>query len=259
MRQSAGMAWVETQSDSFTARHESGASEGAREVLDQLERFRAIVDHRFERAPGEVAVIIHSQPLQLAIAHPWLPLAQRLSAPAGRRYLAGWFTRGEVHVLAPDLLRRRASEVAGSREALARAPLHEYAHLVIGANNPDLPPPFNPRTVRRYLRWTWLCEGAAVWLSGQERHLGAAIARRLREGGRPTLPPARRDATLLGGAVFGLLEAARGPEACIELASRPLDEGGADAALERAFGAPTATVAREWQAWLEEIAAGARG
>src|SRR5438105_765546 len=35
----------------------------------------------------------------------------------------------------------------------------------------------------------WLAEGAAVYFSGQGRHLRAAIARRLREGGRPAFPP----------------------------------------------------------------------
>lgn len=245
--------WVETHSPSFTARHDASEAVGTREVLDQLEDFRAALEPRFDRTPGEVTVIVHSQYLQLAVAHPWMPLARMISAPAARRYFGGWFARDEIHVLAPDLLRRRASEVPGSREALERAPLHEYAHLVVGANNAQLPPPFTPGTFRRYVRWAWLSEGAATWLSGQERHLGAAVARRLREGGRPVLPPAARDATLLGGAVFGMLEAIRGAAACVELACRPLDPEGGEAALERAFAMPISTLSREWRGWLDEL------
>src|ERR671928_195607 len=93
----------------------------------------------------------------------------------------------------------RLEELRARREALALSPLHEYAHLVIGANNASFPPPFTTRTFSRYVRWAWLCEGAATHFSGQGRHLRAAIARRLREGARPAFPPAVRDATLLGG------------------------------------------------------------
>ena len=156
------MAWIETHSASFTARHESSATEEAREVLDGLERFRAELDGRFPETPGEVAVIIHSQYAQLVVAQPMLPLAQLVAAPASRRYFGGWFSAGEVHVLAPRLLRERASAVEGSRQALMLSPQHEYAHLVVGRNNADLPPPFTPRSLREYLRWAWLCEGAAT-------------------------------------------------------------------------------------------------
>ena len=51
----------------------------------------------------------------------------------------------------------------------------------------------------RYVRWAWLCEGAAVHFSGQGSYLRAAVARRLHEGDRPAFPPSARDATLLGG------------------------------------------------------------
>src|ERR671910_74345 len=111
-----------------------------------------------------------------------LPRPRMVAAPASRRYFAGWFTEADIHVLAPPALERRASKVPGSREALLLSPLHEYSHLVIGANNADLPPPFSPAAFRRYVRWAWLCEGGAVWLSGQTPYLRAAIVRRLREG-----------------------------------------------------------------------------
>jgi hypothetical protein len=246
--------WVETQSPSFTARHDSRSADGAREVLDDLERFRVHLERRFPGTPGDVAVVLHSHYAQLALAQPWLPLAQLSSAPAGRRYFGGWFAKGEIHVLSPQRLRDRASGVPGSREALRLAPRHEYVHLVVGRGNPDLPPPFNRRSFRGYLRWAWLCEGAATYFSGQQRHLRAAIARRLRDGPRPSLPPTARDAALLGGAVFSLLEEVAGADACVELTRSPLGKDQAEHVIERAFGRPLAVVTREWRDHLEGLA-----
>ena len=252
------MAWIETHSASFTARHESGDTQSAREVLDELERFRAELDGRFRETPGEVAVVIHAQYAQLVIAQPAVPLAQLVAAPASRRYFGGWFGAGEVHVLAPRLLRQRASAVEGSLQALMLAPRHEYAHLVVGRNNADLPPPFTPRTLREYVRWAWLCEGAATYLAGQHRHLRPAIARRLREGPRPSLPPSARDAPLLGGAVFALLEEAAGAAACVELACAPLADARPEQLLERSFGRRIGALGREWLAHLDEVVAAER-
>ena len=248
------MAWVETSSLSFTARHDSGQAESAQRVLDDLEDFRASLAGLFEHVPGGISVIIHPSPLMLALAAPWLPLARAVSAPAGRRYFAGWFSRGEVHVLAPPALERRASSVPGSREALQRSFRHEYAHLVLGANNASLPPPFSPSTFGRYVRMAWLCEGAATYLAGQVPLMRAAIARRLREGGRPAFPPRARDALVLGGTVFGMLERERGREACAELARTPATIGGAQA-IESAFGRPAAAVERGWADYLAALTA----
>lgn len=246
------MAWVETASLSFVARHESGQADAAQAVLDDLERFRAELEAVFERVPGEISVVIHPRPAMLALAAPWLPLARAVSAPAGRRYYAGWFARGEVHVLAPQALERRASGVAGSREALVLTPRHEYAHLVLGANNSSMPPPFSPGRFRRYVRNAWVCEGAAAHFAGQVPHLRPAVARRLREGGRPRFPPAPRDAFVLGGTVFGLLEREKGAEACVALAGAPLGSSG-EAMVERAFGRPAPEVARRWTDYLAEF------
>jgi hypothetical protein len=247
--------WVETESLSFAARHESDEAGAAESLLDELEGFRARLDQLFEVTPWDVAVVIHPNALQLALAQPWLPLARLAAAPASRRYFCGWFTSGEIHVLSPALLVRRASNVPGSREALRLAPLHEYAHLVVGANNPRLPPPFNPGSFRRYVSWAWLCEGAATWLSGQARFLRPAIARRLHEGSRPAFPPSARDAMLLAGTVFSLLERERGRRACVELATE-LHPGGARAAIERAFGTGQVEVEAEWRRSLTELATG---
>jgi hypothetical protein len=244
------VAWVETDSLSFSARHESEDADAAAATLERLEDFRARLDGLFERTPGDVSVVMHRRPAALALAHPWLPLARMLAAPAGRRYMAGWFSTGEIHVLSPATLAERASRVEGSREALLLSPLHEYAHLVIGANNRSLPPPFTTRTFSRYVRWAWLCEGAAVHFAGQTRHLRAAVARRLHDGGRPEFPPGVRDATLLGGTVFRLLEREAGQAACVSVAAR-LDPGGPKHAIERAFGRPLPEVERDWRAALE--------
>jgi len=248
------VAWVESHSISFSARHDSSQAEEAAAVLAGLEALRREIVGLFERTPAEVAVVLHPRPAALALAHPWLPVARLVAAPASRRYFAGWFEREAVHVLAPPALERRASNVAGSREALLLSPEHEYAHVVVGANNPDLPPPFSPAAFRRYVRWAWLCEGAATWLAGQTPHLRAAIVRRLREGGRPEFPPAARDAMLLGGTVFDLLEREHGAEAAAGLAARPLDHG-ARSILADAFGRQLAGVERDWRAALDSLTA----
>jgi hypothetical protein len=242
------VAWVESHSLSFSARHDSDQAEAAAAVLDGLEGFREELAPLFPTTPYEVAVVMHPRPLMLALAHPWLPLARALAAPAARRYYAGWFSSGEIHVLAPPALERRAANTAGSPEALLLTPRHEYAHLVLGANNPDLPPPFDPRTFRRYLRWAWLVEGAAAHLAGQTPHLRSAIVRRLREGGRPEFPPPARDALLLGGTVFSLLDTA----AAVELALAPLSDSPRQA-IAGAFGRPFASVERDWRDQLESL------
>jgi hypothetical protein len=248
------MAWVETSSLSFTARHDSRHADSAAQTLDELEGFRVRLEGSFDRTPGEVAVVIHPRPLQLTLAQPWLPLARLAAAPASRRYFAGWFTSSEIHVLAPPALERRASKVPGSREALMRSPQHEYAHLVIGANNPELPPPFSVATFRRYVRRAWLCEGAATWLSGQTALLRGAVARRLREGPRPAFPPSARDAQLLGGTIFEMLAREAGADAAVDLTgAREAD--GDRSALAEAFGRPSARIERDWRDHLDAFVA----
>jgi len=244
--------WVETHSLSFSARHDSGLGEQAAAVLDDLERFRERLGGLFEATPGEVSVILHPRPALLDLAHPWLPLARMLAAPAARRYYAGWFSAGEIHVLSPPALEKRASGVEGSRDALLLASRHEYAHLVLGDANPDLPPPFTPLSFRRYARRAWLCEGAAAWLAGQARHLRAAVVRRLHEGQAPSFPPGARDAFLLGSTLFALLEEEAGPQAAVELALARESESDR-VAVERAFERPAASVERDWREYLAEL------
>ena len=237
------MAWVESHSLSFSARYDSDHTEEAAAVLAALEVLRDELGGLYEQIPDEVAVVLHPRPAALALAHPWLPLARRAAAPAARRYYAGWFSEFDIHVLAPPALEKRASGVPGSREALLLSPQHEYAHLVVGANNPYLPPPFSLSTFRRYVRWAWLCEGAAVWLSGQTPYLRPAIVRRLREDARPEFPPSARDAMLLGGTIFSMLEREAGPGAAAALATSPLEESGARGVIAEAFDRQVASAA----------------
>ena len=248
------MTWVESDSLSFTARHDDSQAEEAHAVLDALESFRERLGRLFERTPYEIAVVIHPRPLMLTLAQPWLPVARFIAAPASRRYFAGWFGSQEIHVLAPTALEQRASAVEGSREALLLTPQHEYTHLVVGANNPDLPPPFTVGSFRRYVRWAWLVEGAATHFAGQTRHLRAAIVRQLREGGRPELPPTARDAQLLGGTVFALLEEEKGPDAAVALALTP-DSSTPRHALESIFGRSLAAISRDWRDYLDSLRA----
>ena len=250
------MAWVESHSLSFSARHDESTAADAAAVLGSLEAFREELADVFDVVPREIAVVLHPRPAALALAHPWLPLARMVSAPAARRYFAGWFTAADIHVLSPAALERRASRVPGSREALLLAPLHEYAHVVLGANSADLPPPFSPAAFRLYVRWAWLCEGAAVWLSGQAPHLRAAVMRRLREGARPDFPPRAGDAMLLGGSIFSMLERERGARAAVALATAPLD-GGARSLISESFGRQVASVERDWRAELDSLSASA--
>lgn len=251
------MPWVETRSDSFTARHESADAESVERLLDTLEAFRDELADRFERAPGELAVVVHARQAALDLAQPWLPVARRFAAPAARRYMAGWFSATEIHVLAPAALERRASGVPGSIEALRLEPLHELAHVFVGLNNPTLPPPFTLGSFRSYVRSAWLCEGAATHLAGQTQYLRGAIVRRLHEGAKPDFPPSARDAQLLGGTVFSLLYEGAGSQACAELAQAPLDgqRATSSAALERAFARPRAEIERDWRRYLAALRA----
>ena len=250
----AAMAWIETASETFTARHDARDADDAAAVLAQLEAVRARSEATFPVAVGDLAVVLHGSAALLDAAQPWLPLFRRLTAPAGRRYLVGWTTATELHCLAPRLLARRASNVPGSIDLLMLAPSALFCRRVVGAANPALPPPFGARAFRRYLRWAWLVEGAAQYLSGQTRHARPAIARRMREGPPPAFPPALADAALLGGTVFDLLAREEGERACVALAAAA-GEGGPEAALVTAFaGRPLRHTEGTWRAHLERLA-----
>jgi hypothetical protein len=244
------MAWVETESLSFTARHESDDTAAAQRTLDALEDVRLRLEERFDEAPGGITVVVHPTPGWLAAAHPFLPAARLAAAAAGRRYLAGWAMASELHVLNDDYLERRAAG-DDSLAALRGTAERLYAQIVIAANNERLPPPWGPRRFGRYLRWAWLIEGGAQYFAGHVPLFRAAVNVRVRQGKPPAFPPSARDAIILGGTVFDLLERARGPQACAVLISR-LRREGPEKAVELAFGSRFREVEREWRRYLRE-------
>ncbi len=245
------MAWTETDSLSFTARHDDADTGCAQRILDRLEELRLRLEERFERVPGDVTVVIHDNPAWLSAAHPLLPAVRWSAAPAGRRYLAGWPMLGEIHLLSDEWMERRAGGEDSARALLGTAE-RVYCQLVLAANNERLPPMWTPRRFLTYLRWAWLYEGAAQYFSGQVSLYRPAVITRLREGDRPSFPPSRRDAVILGGTVFDLLDRHRGPDACSLLASRTRREG-AGTSLQIAFDARPREIERAWRMHLDEI------
>src|SRR4051812_50157982 len=83
------MAWIETESLSFVARHEAEDSDSAQRTLDALEDLRLRLEERFDEAPAGVTVIVHPTPGWLAAAHPFLPAARLAAASAGGGHLGG--------------------------------------------------------------------------------------------------------------------------------------------------------------------------
>jgi hypothetical protein len=157
----------------------------------------------------------------------------------------------ELHVLNDEYLDRRAAG-EDSLAALRGTAERLYVQIVVAANNARLPPPWGPRRFFRYLRWTWLIEGAAQYYAGQVPLFRAAVSTRLRERRAPAFPPSSRDAIILGGTVFDLLERERGPDACDVLASR-LRRDGPRGSLELAFDARFRDIERAWRDYLRKL------
>lgn len=223
-------------------------------VLAMLEGTRERLDQMLPGTPADLDVVIHSSRSQLSLAQPAVPILTRLTAPAARRYVAGWCTTGEIHVLAPRLLRERASTVAGSLAMLELTPAALYCQLAVGLGNPGLPPPLRPRTLRSLRPWAWMAFGAGQWLSGQTAHARPAITRRMREGRGPSFPPTIRDAWLLGGSVLDLLAREEGDKAVAVLLTSA--SGNPRSALEAAFrGRSLVHTEGAWRSHLSRIAA----
>src|SRR5512133_3059468 len=185
------MTWIETDSLSFTARHDDADLACAHRVLDSLEELRLRLEDRFSEVPGSVTVILHDNPAWLSMAHPLLPAVRWSAAPAARRYLAGWPMAGEIHTLNDSWMERRSAG-EDSLRALRGTAERMYCQIVLAANNPALPPMWTPNRFLTYLRWAWL----------------------------PAVPPSRRDALILGGTIFDMLERHAGPDGCVRMASR---------------------------------------
>ena len=165
------MPWVETESLSFTARHDTDDAASAERTLDRLEDLRLRLEDRFDDVPGEITVVIHTTPGWLAAAHPFLPGARwsRLR-PAAATSPAGRWRPSCTSSTTPYIERRAAGE--DSLEALRGTAERLYAQIVLAANNTALPPPWTPRRFARYLRWAWLVEGGAQYFARQRRSSG---------------------------------------------------------------------------------------
>jgi hypothetical protein len=248
------VTWIETASRSFRARHDSASHDDAERVLHSLELTRERLADYFPVVPEGLTVVLHRSALSLGLAQPALAVAWLATAPAARRYVAGWAGREELHMLEPAALEGRASAVPGSREMLELSAPALYARRVIDDSNSDLPSRPTPRRALAELRWGWMLEGAARWFAGQTDHARPAIARRLHEAGPPRFPPGPRDALLLGGTVIDLLAREQGTRAAAEFASR-LHPGGPRAALTRAFdGRPFRRTEEAWRTHLRQLA-----
>lgn len=243
------MSWVETTSLSFTARHDSAQADDAIAVLEDLEQHRNHLDRLFPRLPGNVTLILHDSPLQLWLAHPLLLTSRILASQAARRYVTAWYRAGEVHSLSPPVLRGLAAG-ADSERAMLLSPRRGFTALVVGVNNPLLPPPSRPAAVIRSLRRAWLAHGASQYFAGQVPLLRAAVAMRLRQGRIP-FPPGARDAPLLAGSVFDLLARERGERACVRLATHPY--ASPREALEEVFDRRLSDTAHVWRTHLDQL------
>jgi hypothetical protein len=254
------MAWVQSASPSFRARHSSDSAADAARVLESLESVRTRLAGLFAHVPDELTVVLHDGVPGLLMAAPLLAVEWSTTAPGARRYVVGWAGREELHMLSPARQLTRASGLSQSREMLRASAACLLARRVIVASNRDLAPLMPALRVRRALRWAWLVEGAARWFGGQTAHARPAIARRLHEGPAPSFPPSRRDATLLGGTVIDLLAREQGVAAAVRFASR-LDPRGPTAALDRAFGGrPVSETEAAWRSHLHRLTdAGSEG
>jgi hypothetical protein len=246
--------WDESVSASFHCRHASAHADDAARVLDSLERTRDRLAEVFPRTVGDLTIVLHDRPTSLAMSNPFVPLVWAASTPASRRYVAGWAGRQEIHVLAPAVLRDRASNVPGSAQMMELAAASLYARRVIIECNHDLHRVRAPARTLVELRWAWLLEGASRWFSGETAHARPAIARRLREGGRPSFPPGLRDSMLLGGTVIDLVAREEGERAVAALAGR-LHPDGPRAALAKAFhGRSLVHTEGAWRSHLARLA-----
>ena len=139
------MTWIETDSLSFTARHDDADLACAHRVLDSLEDLRLRLEDRFDQVPGQRHGDPARQPgLALRMAHPLLPAVRWSAAPAARRYLAGWPMAGEIHTLNDSWMEKRSAG-EDSLRALRGTAERMYCEIVLAANNPALPPMWTPR------------------------------------------------------------------------------------------------------------------
>jgi hypothetical protein len=250
------MSWTESASSSFACRHSAARTGDAARVLRLLEHTRERLSASFPQPTPEITVVLHDSPHALALSNPLLPAIWGLTSKPARRYVTGWAGRHELHVLSPWALRERASRVSGSYEMLALAPASLYAKRVIVGTNRELQQARLPGRSWAELRWAWLVEGAARWLSGESEHARTVVGQYLRAGHRPRFPPSARDAPLLAPTLIEFLAEQEGRAAVTRLVGR-LHTGGPDAALLSAFpGRGLSSIESEWRSRLRRLADG---
>lgn len=245
-------AWIETASAHVVARHDDRDTRDAERLVGELE---SLCLHTAELLdidpPAEIALVLHGTPLQLDLAQPLLPIVRAATHPAARKIVVGWPQRHTVHVLAPRVLRDRAShEGPDEREFLRLAPAALLVQAMVGLANPRL------RARRALLgpKWAWLLWGAGQLVSGQTAYARGLIRRRLTAPSQPDFPPGWGDAPLLGGSVLDLLRREEGMVAVGRLLREPLPRA-ADERLRTAFGGRSVMhSAGTWRAHLARLA-----
>jgi hypothetical protein len=248
-------AWVETATEHVVARHDDRDTRDAERLVPELEALYARTAELLELpADREVAFVLHGTPLQLDLAQPLLPLVRRATHPASRRIVVGWAQPHTVHVLAPRVLRDRAShDGPDEAEFLRLSPAALLVQSLVGAVNPRL----RSRRVLLHPRWAWLLWGGGQLLCGQTAYARGFIRRRLRETDHPAFPPGVGDAALLGGSVLDLLRREEGLPAVARLLRGPLPRT-PDEALRSAFAGRSGTHSSgTWRAHLARLAEGA--
>ncbi len=192
-----------------------------RECSTLLERTRRAARHdAFTQLTTEITVVLHDSPHALALSNPLMPAIWGLTSKPARRYVTGWAGHHELHVLSPRALRERASRVSGSFEMLALAPASLYAKRVIVGTNRELAQARLPSRSWAELRWAWLVEGTARWLSGESGHARTVVGQYLHAGHRPQFPPSARDAPLLAPSLIELPWPSRRASAAIARLAR---------------------------------------
>ena len=252
------MAWVDTASETFLARHDErdadDAAARARAARVRAHAAGGALRDAARGARGRAALLVRAARRRAALGPARAP-ADRARSAALRRRLG------------------RAARAARALPAAARAPGLERRGLAgdadaraLGAARAPLCGGRATRRCRRrcrrarlarWSRWAWLVEGAAQWLAGQTRHVRPAIARRLKEGSAPAFPPSRADALLLGGSIFDLLAREEGDRACVTLARGPHPDGPLRA-LEIAFPRSLRHTESAWRSHLARLAEGSR-
>jgi hypothetical protein len=210
--------WTESTSNLFRVRFDDDSRTEVEELVHVLETFAVRLEAHGLVLPPHPTVVVHPTAMSLALAQPAYVVALGLTESHGRRYLSSWATGSTLHCVAPHRLLRGTEGHISLRDAMERAPACGLAHLALGHANPGL-------SLQRALRrrdWFWLAWGAGQTLVGQVPMLASVIALRRKERRALHIPPAMRDAVVLGGSVTELVLRERGLTALVHLLREPV-------------------------------------